>query len=157
MKLCVKQQIFSFRDRFYVTDENGAQVFYIESEIFTFFKKFHIYAMTGEEVGYIEQRFSLILPRLDIYIHGEHSASIQKQFTLFCQEYSVESVNWYVSGDFFSHEYEITRSGAPVAHISKEWFTFGDCYTVEALHPQDMLLSLAVMVSIDFVMASNNN
>ena len=39
MKLCVKQQIFSFRDRFYVTDENGAQVFYIESEIFTFFKK----------------------------------------------------------------------------------------------------------------------
>ena len=48
MKLCVKQQIFSFRDRFYVTDENGAQVFYIESEIFTFFKKFHIYAMTGD-------------------------------------------------------------------------------------------------------------
>lgn len=157
MKLCVKQQIFSFRDRFYVTDETGAQIYYIESEIFTFFKKFHIYAMSGEEVGYIEQQFNLFLPRLDIYTFGTLAASIQKKFTLFCHEYAVEGPDWYVEGDFFSHEYEITRSGESVAHISKEWFTFGDCYTVEALRPEDMLLSLAVMVSIDFVMASNNN
>lgn len=157
MKLCVKQQIFSFRDRFYVTDETGAQIYYIESEIFTFFKKFHIYAMSGEEVGYIEQQFNLFLPRLDIYTFGTLAASIQKKFTLFCHEYAVEGPDWYVEGDFFSHEYEITRSGESVAHISKEWFTFGDCYTVEALRLEDMLLSLAVMVSIDFVMASNNN
>lgn len=157
MKLCVKQQIFSFRDRFYVTDETGAQIYYIESEIFTFFKKFHIYAMSGEEVGYIEQQFNLFLPQLDIYTFGTLAASIQKKFTLFCHEYAVEGPDWYVEGDFFSHEYEITRSGESVAHISKEWFTFGDCYTVEALRPEDMLLSLAVMVSIDFVMASNNN
>lgn len=157
MKLCVKQQIFSFRDRFYITDETGAQIYYIESEIFTFFKKFHIYAMSGEEVGYIEQQFNLFLPRLDIYTFGSLAASIQKKFTLFCHEYAVEGPDWCVEGDFFSHEYEITRSGESVAHISKEWFTFGDCYTVEALRPEDMLLSLAVMVSIDFVMSSNNN
>ena len=70
MKLCIKQRVFSLYDRFYVTDINGEQVYYIESEFFTFFKKFHIYAMSGEEVGYIEQRFNLFLPRLDIYLFG---------------------------------------------------------------------------------------
>ena len=113
--------------------------------------------MSGEEVGYIEQRFNLFMPRLDIYLFGELAASIEKQFTLFCHEYSVEGPGWYVEGDFLSHEYEITRSGESIAHISKEWFTFGDCYTVESLRPENMLLSLAVMVSIDFVMSSNNN
>ena len=42
MKLCIKQRVFSLYDRFYVTDINGEQVYYIESEFFTFFKKFHI-------------------------------------------------------------------------------------------------------------------
>ena len=158
MKLCVKQQIFSFLcDRFYVTDENGEQVYYIESEVLAFFKKFHIYDISGEEVGYIEQRFNPFFPRLDIYTFGTLSATIQKQLTLFHPEYSVEGPGWYVEGDFLSHEYEITRSGESIAHISKEWFTFGDCYTVEAEQPQDMLLSLAIMVSIDFVLSSSNN
>lgn len=157
MKLCIRQKVFSFRDKFYVTDENGNQVYYIESEIFTFFKKFHIFNMSGEEVGYIEQQFNLFLPRLDIYLYGEFAASLQKHFTLFCQEYTAEGPDWSISGNFFNHEYRITRSGNDIAYISKEWFTFGDCYTVESLLPKDMLLSLAIMVSIDFVLDSGRN
>ena len=158
MKLCVKQQIFSFFcDRFYVTDENGEQVYYIESEALTFLKKFHIYTMSGEEAGYIEQRFNLFFPRLDIYTFGTHTATIQKLLTLFHQEYSVEGPGWYVAGDFLSHEYEITCSGESIAHISKEWLTFGDCYTVETKNPEDMLLALAIMLIIDLVLASSNN
>lgn len=157
MKLCIRQKVFSFRDKFYVTDENGNQVYYIESEFFTFLKKFHIYSISGEEVGYIEQQFNLFLPRLDIYIYGELAASLQKHFTLFCQEYTAEGPDWSISGDFFCHDYQITHSGEAIAYINKEWFTFGDCYTVEALLPQNMLLSLAIMVSIDFVLASGSN
>ena len=44
-----------------------------------------------------------------------------------------------------------------IAYIDKEWFTFGDCYAVETKDPDDMLLALAVMISIDFVLARNNN
>ena len=157
MKLCIKQRVFSLYDLFYVTDINGEQVYYIESEFFTFFKKFHIYAMSGEEVGYIEQRFNLFLPRLDIYLFGKLSASIQQQFTFLHQEYDIEGPNWHVEGDFFNHEYRITRFEEPIAYIDKEWFTFGDCYAVETKDPDDMLLALAVMISIDFVLARNNN
>lgn len=157
MKLCIKQEIFSFRDKFYVTDENGEDRYYIESEFFTFFKKFHIYNMAGDEEAYIEQNFSLLLPNLSVYIGGEKTAEITKEFTFFYPEYVVDGPGWRVSGDFFSHDYDITRGNETVASVNKEWFTFGDCYTVETRSPSDMLLALSVMLTVDFILSRNNN
>ena len=152
MKLCIKQRVFSLYDRFYVTDINGEQVYYIESEFFTFFKKFHIYAMSGEEVGYIEQRFNLFLPRLDIYLFGKLSASIQQQFTFLHQEYDIEGPNWHVEGDFFNHEYRITRFEEPIAYIDKEC-----CYTNNAYRSKYLRIKHPLSISASTDSISNDN
>ena len=156
MKLCIKQEIFSFIDKFYVMDAAGRDVYYVESEFLTFLKKFHIYAMSGAEQAYIEQNFSLLEPELSVYIDGQEEARVVKKLTFFTPEYDVDGPEWKVQGDFFGHDYEITQDGQVIASINKEWFTWGDCYSIDVTRPQDTMLALAVMLAIDFALSGNN-
>ncbi len=156
MKLCIKQEIFSLKDKFYVMDVNGKEVYYVESEFFTFLKKFHVYNMGGEEQAYIEQNFTFLAPELSVYVDGHETAKIIKKITFFTPEYFIEGPGWHVEGDFFAHDYEITEDGNFVAAINKEWFTWGDCYTIDVEKPQDAMLALSVMLAIDFVLSGDN-
>lgn len=156
MKLCIKQEIFSLKDRFYVMDAAGRNVYYVESEFFTFFKKFHVFDMGGTEQAYIEQNFSFLEPELSVYIDGQEEARIVKKLTFFTPEYDVDGPEWKVQGDFFGHDYEITQDGQVIASINKEWFTWGDCYSLDVAYPGDTMLALSVMLAIDFALSCNN-
>ena len=47
-------------------------------------------------------------------------------------------------------------SGNEVAQISKEWFTWGDCYLIDIAH-EDSLMGLAVVLAIDAVIDAGRN
>jgi uncharacterized protein YxjI len=51
----------------------------------------------------------------------------------------------------WTHQYVFTRSGAPVAKVSKQWFALGDTYGVQTAEGQDDVLILASTVVIDMV------
>ena len=42
MKLCIRQKVFSWVDRFTVFDENGADKYYVEGELFSWGKKLRV-------------------------------------------------------------------------------------------------------------------
>ena len=159
MKLYIKQKVFSFRDRFTVKDESGTDVFAITGEIFSFGKVLHIEDMQGRELLTIRQRLFTFMPRFEIERGGDVIAEVAKEFTFFKPSYVIEGTPFTVQGDFFDHDYEIMRDGRAVAHIYKEWFTWGDSFVVD-IHDSgsvDVLLLLAVSIVIDCVMDANNN
>lgn len=156
MKLCIQQKVFSFRDRFYVTDEFGEERYYVEGEIFSLGKKLHVFDMQGREVAFIKQELLTFMPRFEVYIGEELAAEIVKEFTLFRQAYRVDGPGWAVSGDFFAHEYEIRDPVGPVVSISKEWFTWGDCYQLDISPAADTVLALAVVLAIDCVLEQDD-
>lgn len=53
-----------------------------------------------------------------------------------------------------AHDYEITKNGCPIVSISKEWMTWGDSYELDISNPQDEIVVLAVVLTIDCVMAA---
>ena len=55
MKLCIKQKVFSWVDRFTVFDETGADKYYVEGEFFSWGKKLHVTDRTGRETAFIQQ------------------------------------------------------------------------------------------------------
>jgi len=61
-----------------------------------------------------------------------------------------------VSCDCFAHEYEISDPAGPVVSISKEWFTWGDCYQLDIAPSADTALALAVVLAIDCVLDQDN-
>ncbi len=156
MKLCINQHIFTFGSKFTVYDENGNDKYYVEGEIFTIGRKLHIYDIHGTEVAYIKQELFTFTPVYSVYIAGNHAFDIHKKFTLFYSAYDIEGMGLEVDGDFLGHDYSIYRNGNTAAHICKEWFTFGDCYSLDIAEECDEIAVLCAALVIDCVSASKN-
>ena len=156
MKLYIKQKVFTWGDKFTVKDINGNDRYYVEGEIFSWGKKLHVYDMNGNEAAFIQQKVFSFLPRYFVYVGDEQVAEIVKEFSFLFPRYSIEGLGWDIEGRFMAHDYEITQNGRPIVTISKEWMTWGDSYELDIADPKDEIVALAVVLTIDAVMASNS-
>ncbi len=154
MKLYIKQKVFSWRDKFTVKDEAGNDRYFVEGELFSWGKKLHVTDLGGKEVAFIQQKVFSFLPRYFVYVGGEEIAEIVKEFSILRPKYSIEGLGWDINGDFWSHNYMITKNGNPIVTISKEWMTWGDSYELDIADPDDETVALAVVLTIDCVMAA---
>jgi len=152
MKLYIKQHVFSWGDKFSIYDEDGVVRYTVSGEVFTFGKKLHLETPDGLELAYIEQEVFTFRPRFMISRNGNTEAEVVKHFTLFSNEFSVEGPGWTVSGDFMDHDYTIYENGSEIADIEREWFTFGDAYSIEFDDNADVVMILAVIIAIDAIM-----
>ena len=152
MKLYIKQKVFSWGDKFSIYDENDKVWFSVEGEIFSLGKKLHLYDAQGEEIAYIHQKVLSFLPRFFIDRGGEEEIEVVKKLTFFHPEYEVEAMNWKITGDFFSHEFEIKEyDNDPVAYVRKKWFSWGDSYELEFMPGVDVQMALCVILIIDAI------
>ena len=151
MKLYIKQEVFSFGDRFYIKNEAGQDVYSVEGEVFTLGKKLHIYDMAGQEVAFIKQELFSFPTTFQVYVDGTLVVEIMKEITFFKPKYVIEGMNWVIQGEFFAHDYDILQDGVKVASISKEWMTWGDSYELDIADSRDEIVALAVVLTIDCV------
>lgn len=155
MKLYIRQKVFSWKDKFFVKDQNGRDKYMVEGELFSFGKKLHVYDMSGNEVAFIQQKVFSFLPRYFVFVADREIAEIVKQFSFFRPKYEVRGLNWQVEGDFFAHNYVIYDGNACVVEINKEWMTWGDCYELDIASGADEIVALATVLAIDC--ATENN
>ena len=157
MNFYLKQHVFTFGDQFTIYDRNENPRFLVEGEVFSFGKKLHITDLAGNELIYIEQKLFSFLPTYYIYRNGREIAEVIKEFTFFKQEYTINGLNWHVTGDVFDHEYSLDDGNRTVATVSKEWFTWGDTYEIRVDDSVEPILALAVVLVIDACLESKNN
>lgn len=157
MKLYIREKVFSWGDKFTVKDSFGNDRYTVEGEVFTWGKKLHVYDRCGNEAAYIEQKLFTWMPRYSVFVGGREIAQIRKEFTLFFPKFCIDGLGWEISGSFWAHSYEITQNGHPIVKIEKEWMTWGDCYELDIEDPEDELLALATVITIDCVREQNQN
>jgi len=156
VKLYIKEKVFSWAEKFTVKDAYGNDKYIVEGEVFSWGKKLHVYDMQGHEVAFIKQEVWSILPRYYVFCGDEQVAEINKEFTLFFPRYTIEGLGWEIDGRFMAHDYEITRNGRNIVTIRKEWMTWGDSYELDIADPEDEIVALAVVLTIDCVTESNS-
>ena len=154
MKLYIREKVFSWGDKFTVKDACGNDKYIVQGEVFSFGKKLHVYDMNGREVAFIKQEVWSWLPKYYVFCNDRQVAEIRKEFTLFLQKYSIAGLGWEINGSFMAHDYEITQNGFPIVSIRKEWMTWGDSYELNISNPRDEIVALAVVLTIDCVMAA---
>lgn len=157
MKLYMKQKIFSWNDKFGVYDANGEEHYFVEGELFSWGKKLHVYDRVRREAAFVRQELFTLLPKFIVSIGGQDIAEIVKEFTFFKPKYRIDGLGWEIDGDFWDHEYEIKKNGRTIVSLSKEWFTWGDCYELDIENPEDEIVALAVVLAIDCVQAAQRN
>ena len=156
MKLYIKQKVLSFVDKFFIYDEDGNEIYWVEGDFFSFGKKLDLFDKDNNHKAHIHQKVLSFLPRYFIEMNGEDVAEIVKHFTLFNQKFSVTGYDWQVDGDFLAHEYEIYRGDYTIATISKAWFTLGDAYSVDITDGVEPTSVISVVLIIDAILAQSS-
>lgn len=153
MRYIMKKNLFSLGDKFAIRNENGEEVFFVNAEVFSVGHKLSFQDPKGNELIYISQKLLSWGPTYELYRGEEHVATIQKElFTFFQCTFDIHIDNrgdLEARGDLSDHEYTVSCNGAPVAQISKKWFSWSDTYGVDVADGQDPVLLLASTVVID--------
>jgi len=159
MKFYIREKIFSIGDSFSIKDVSGNDVFIVEGRIFSFGNKLRIYDMYNNEIVYIEQKLFKLLPEYNIYLNGNHAAKVKKEFTFFSNRFDIDSNmgNYEIQGDFFAHDFSITKNSSEVAVITKKWVSFGDTYEINIDEQENYAFILALVIVIDQVLHDNKN
>jgi uncharacterized protein YxjI len=159
MKFYINERIFSLGDNFIIKDVSGNEVFNVEAKIFSMGNKLKIYDMNNNELVYIEQKLFKFLPEYDIYLNGNYAAKVKKEFTFFSNRFDIESNmgNYEIEGDFFAHDFFITKNGSTTAEINKRWVSWGDAYEININEQENYAFILALVIVIDQVLHDNKN
>ena len=157
MKLLIKEKAFSWTDTFTVKDGQGNDRFFVKGELFSFGRKLHVTDVYGEEIAKIEQELFHFRRRYNVTVRGRQTAAVMQEITFIKPRYTVEGPGWDVQGNFWGHEFTVTDSGRTVVTISKEWFTWGDCYVLDVADGTDELTALAVVLAIDCMVEQSSN
>lgn len=157
MKLYIKEKVFSWGDKFTVKDEYGNDKYFVQGEVFSWGKKLHVYDSVDREVAFIKQEVWSLLPRFYVFCGDEQIAEIKKEFTFLFPKYSIQGLGWEIEGKLMAHDYEIIKNGKSIVTISKEWMTWGDSYELNIANPEDEIVALAVVLTIDCVMEASSS
>ncbi len=157
MKFYMKQKVFSWGDKFNIYNEDGSEAYSVQGKVFSLGKKLDLYDNNDNHLSHISQKVISFLPRFFIEMNGEEVAEVVKHFTLFKQKFSVSGFNWEIDGDFLEHEYTIYNDQITVAIVSKEWFTWGDAYSIVIHDSVDPVEVMSVVLVIDAILAMSNN
>ncbi len=161
MRYLMKQKLFSLGDDFYIQDESGQNVFFVDGKVFALGDHLSFQDLAGNELAFIRQKLLAWGPTYEIYRNGTLYATIKKEiFTFFHCRFSVDVPgpdDLEAEGDFLDHEYSFTRQGRTVATVSKQWFSWADTYGVEIADSEDDVLLLASTVVIDMACHDKKN
>lgn len=157
MRLIIREKVFSFNDKFTITDDMGNDRYFVEGEFFSWGKKLHVYNARQNEVAYIEQTVLSFLPRYRVFVGDVQIAEVVREFSFFRPKYTVVGPGWEVDGEFWAHDYTVYRHNIPVVRIAKEWMTWGDCYTLDIKDPADEIQALSLVLAIDCAIEQDNH
>ncbi len=122
MRYLMKQKLFAFGDDFYIKDENGNDIFFVDGKAFSLGDRFSLQDRAGNELAYIKQKLLALTPSYEIHRGGELYAVVKKDFfNFFICGYTVDVPgpdDLRAEGSLFEHEYAFKR-GEQVVHGDK--------------------------------------
>ena len=149
MRLLFKQRFFSWFDSYDIYDEAGDSLFTVKGQL-AWGHCLKIFDAAGDEVGVVKERILTLLPKFELYLHGQYLGCISREFTLFKPKYDIDCNGWHVEGNFLEWDYTIMAPGGrQVAEISKQLFHWTDTYVIDVNDPRDAVCALMLVLAID--------
>ena len=147
MTLYLQEELFSL-DHFGIWDEDGNVKYQVERELFQFGRKLVVVDMQGREVCFVQHIPFSIPCAYELAVPGG-SVRLDRHFSFFTQQYTIDELGWKVAGSFMSLDFEIMQGDRRVAYIEKAFPAFYDRYRLEIEDPKDELTALCVVLAID--------
>lgn len=155
MKLFIKQQPFSWRNRFWIRDEADRDILSAEGELNILGARLQILDKAGKPVARVEQRPMGWRPRYQIEINGRAAGHVVRRFALVGTRFDYEGPGWSAEGTFGSHDFKVYDHERIVMTVRKAWFTWGDSYELEIQSRDDLMQAVCFLLAIDLSLAAD--
>ncbi len=153
MRFVLRDKIFGIGGDLTITDDHGREVYFVDGKLISLGRRLEIKDPSRRNVlAVIQQRLVALLPTYEIHLPDRVNVTISKRISLLTDRLKIDVPgpgDLDVHGDFFHHEYTISRHGQEIARVSKRWVSLVDSYGVEVDEGEDALLILACAVVID--------
>jgi uncharacterized protein YxjI len=153
MRYQVREKIFSIGDDFWVTDEQGNQVFLVDGKALSLRHTFELKDRSGAVLAKIHKKLVSIHDTMDIERDGHVIATVKKALFSPLHHKSVIDVHGVgqleAVGNIIDKEFEIRDGGMVLARISRSWFRIRDTYGIDVAPGQDDALMIAIAVVLD--------
>lgn len=153
MRFYIKQKVFSFRDKFRVTDESQKELYTLEGKFLSIQNKLQLLNMNGSQVLNAKKKLFRLFATYEIFTpHGELVAEVKRKFSIRPKfQVTVGHEELTVDGSLFAHSFGIFKDGQEEASIQKKIISWGDTYEINVSNEQNTELYLFMVIIIDQV------
>jgi uncharacterized protein YxjI len=153
MRYLVRERIFSIKADFWITDENGNDVFYVDGKALSLRETFELRDASGNILTIIRKRLLSMRDTMEIE-SGEGVVATVRQafFSPIRHRYIVDLADGSrleATGDFADKDWSLVADGRLVGRISRQWFRIRDTYGVEVEPGENDALVISIAVCID--------
>jgi uncharacterized protein YxjI len=153
MRYLVQERIFSFKADFWIEDENGNRVFFVDGKALSLRETFELKDASGHTRALIRKKLFAMRETMDIEDGDGVIATVRPAFfSPIKHRYEVtlaDGSRLEATGNFTDKDWQLTSDGRAVGRISRQWFRIRDAYGVEVEPGEDDALIIAIAVCID--------
>ncbi|ATL29159.1 LURP-one-related/scramblase family protein [Streptomyces formicae] len=153
MRLLVRDRVLGIGDDYWIEDDQGRKVFFVDGKAMRLRDTFELKDMQGRVLIDIKAKMLALRDTMLIEREGEPLARVKrKRLSLLRNHYRVELVDGTeldVSGKILDREFAIEYDGELLADISRRWFRVRETYGLHVVREDaDPALLLAVAVCV---------
>jgi uncharacterized protein YxjI len=157
MRYLVRERLFSIKDDFWVTDQHGNQVFYVDAKILSLRHALELKDTSGYPLATVKHKLLTFTDAMEIEHDGAVVATVHKAvFSPLHHRANIDMVGGgrlEAVGNLIDKDFEITDGRRVLARISRSWFRIRDTYGMDVAPGENDALMIAIAVCLDRIHA----
>lgn len=154
MRYLVRERLFDIKDDFWVTDEDGRRVFFVNARLVSLHHTLVLEDAAGRKLASIKHKLLTFTDAIDIEHDGAVVATVHRAvFSPLHHRAHIDlrdgGGRLEAVGNIVDKDFEIRGGDQVVARISRKWFTIRDAYGVDVAPGQNDAFIIAIAVCLD--------
>ncbi len=153
MRYLVRERLFSITDDFWVTDERGNKVFFVDGKALRLRETFELKDASGAVLATIHKKFLTFTDAMEIEHDGAVAATVHKALISPLHHRAVIDVpgrgRLEAVGNIIDKDFEVRDGRQVIARISRAWFRLRDTYGVDVAPGENDALILCIAICLD--------
>lgn len=153
MRYLVRERLFSIKDDFWVTDDNGNRVFFVDAKIVSLHHTLHLEDASGRRLATIKHKLLTFTDAMQIEHDGAVAATVHKAVFSPLHHRAIidlaDGQRLEAVGNLLDKDFEIRDGHRVLARISRRWFRVRDTYGVDVAPGENDALMIAIAICLD--------
>jgi uncharacterized protein YxjI len=153
MRYLVRERLFAIKDDFWITDEQGDKVFFVDAKILSLHHALELKDASGRKLATIKQKLVTFTDAMEIEGDGGVVATVHKAVISPLHHRSFIDIpgggRLEAVGNIIDKDFEIRDGGQVVAQISRSWFRVRDTYGVDVAPGENDALIICIAICLD--------